>query len=69
MKRLILTILLAVLMMNLTGCVVVDRHHKTARKVVVVDPGPRPGRPNRPHGPQNPHRRQRHDRRENRRGR
>ena len=53
MKRLILAILFVTAMLNLSGCVVVDRHHKSARRVVVVSPPPghrpeRPGFPNRP---------------------
>jgi hypothetical protein len=70
MKRLILSILLAVLMINITGCVVVDRHHKHAREVVIVSPpARRPGPPPRPHYPQNRRGMNRRGRWDNRRGR
>ncbi|MFH1717377.1 MAG: hypothetical protein ABIF19_08510 [Planctomycetota bacterium] len=59
MKRLLLTIMLAALVMSLAGCVVVEEHHHHARRpygVIVANPRPvviAPGRPPYPHPPHN----------------
>ena len=42
MKRIILAILFVTLMLNLSGCVVVDRQHNYTRRVVVESPPPGP---------------------------
>ncbi len=69
MKSLIVTIIVAILAMSLTGCVVVEEHrHRHARHTVVVT-SPRhlpigPGHPHHPdarrHMPERPHPRFKH---------
>lgn len=59
MKRLIMTIMLAALVMSLAGCVVVDgrHHHGHSSCGVIVRPGPVVIAPSRPPYPYPPHHR------------